>query len=357
MQNNILKYFSVLILIGGTLIFSINYESRDSNVIHPTIITQKALYDTDDPAIWLNHKNLSESLVLGTDKGKDGRLYVYNFKGEIIREKTVYGLNRPNNVDVKQVYLNGQNFAIAAVTERGTNKLRIFSVPDMRPIDAGGIDLFLNEEKRAPMGIAIYRRPSDEAVFAIVSRKSGPSENYLWQYRLELGHDGIMRGQKVREFGNYSGIHEIEAIAVDDELGFVYYSDEKYGVRKYHADPEMGNEELGVFATNGFVNEHEGISIYKLDNKTGYILVSDQQGNRFQIFPREGSSNNPHEHKLIKIVKVAAKDSDGSEVVAADLGPLFPNGLFVAMSTDKTFHFYDWADIAGKDLKIAGGKR
>ncbi len=49
-------------------------------------------------------------------------------------------------------------------------------------------------------------------------------------------------------------------------------------------------------------------------------------------------------------------ESDGSEVTSVALGSLFPHGLMVAMSTDKTFHFYDWKDIAGSDLKFLSKK-
>ena len=59
---------------------------------------------------------------------------------------------------------------------------------------------------------------------------------------------------------------EIEAIAVDNELGYVYYSDEQAGVRKYYADPEMGNEQLASF-TKRCKRDHEGIAIYKKDEK------------------------------------------------------------------------------------------
>ena len=57
-------------------------------------------------------------------------------------------------------------------------------------------------------------------------------------------------------------------------------------MRKYYADPEKGNEELAFFAQEGFSDDHEGISIYKLDDSTGYILVSDQGANLFHVFPR-----------------------------------------------------------------------
>ena len=65
------------------------------------------------------------------------------------------------------------------------------------------------------------------------------------------------------------GVGDQEAIAVDDQLGYVYYSDEGKGVRKYYADPEKGNDELALFATTGFTEDHEGISIYQLTDSTG----------------------------------------------------------------------------------------
>jgi 3-phytase len=106
-----------------------------------------------------------------------------------------------------------------------------------------------------------------------------------------------------------------------------------------------------LFATTGFSEDHEGISIYQTSARKGYILVSDQGANQFHIFPREGSAQNPHEHPELKVVKVEAKQSDGSDVTAVPLNKTFKKGLFVVMSDDKTFHFYRWEDIAGKDLK------
>lgn len=321
--------------------------------IKPAVVTQWAEHDTEDPAIWVNEDDPEASLIIGTDKNENGALLVYNLRGKLLEGKTVRGLKRPNNVDIKKVKLGKKKFSIAATTERYTNKLRIFSVPEMKAIDNGGIEVFVGEKQRGPMGVALYVRESDNAVFAIVSRKSGPSGSYLWQYLLKDDGNGNIIAQKVREFGEFSGKKGIEAIAVDDELGYVYYSDKQYGVRKYHADPDMGNQELASFALKGFSGDHEGISIYKLDSYTGYILVSDQGSNKFHIFTREGSENNPHDHQLVKVIKLAAKGSDGSEVTNAALGTIFPRGLFVAMSSDKTFHFYDWADIAGTDLVIA----
>lgn len=152
----------------------------------------------------------------------------------------------------------------------------------------------------------------------------------------------------MRQFGHYSGRKEIESIAVDAELGYVYYSDEGVGVRKYYADPERGDEELALFAQKGFAADHEGISIYKTGPKTGYILVSDQGANRFHIFRREGEPGKVNAHSEVKVVTVAAQQSDGSDITSQALGPNFPHGLFVVMSDDKTFHYYSWDDIMAK---------
>ncbi|MBM3852432.1 MAG: phytase, partial [Verrucomicrobia bacterium] len=185
--------------------------------------------------------------------------------------------------------------------------------------------------------------------------KGGPTEGYLGQYLLSDDGRGGVRMSLVRQFGRYSGRKEIEAIAVDSELGYVYYSDETFGVHKYAADPEApdAGRELALFGTAGYAGDHEGISIYDLGGGRGYILVSDQQANRFRIYRREGEPGRPHEHTLLKTVPVSAIESDGSEVTSTPL-PGFPHGLFVAMSNGRVFHYYAWEQFAGKELARTG---
>ncbi|MFL1010965.1 phytase [Flavisericum labens] len=343
-----------LFLFSGILLFS-SCEKKPKiaeNAIKPKITTEAVKHDTDDPAIWINEENPEESLIIGTDKNEDGALYVYDLKGNIIEDKTVRGLKRPNNVDIEEIEIGEDEFSIAVTTERLTNKLRVFKLPEMTPIDNGGIEVFVGEEQRDPMGVSLYKNPDDE-VFAYVGRKSGPQDGYIWQYKLEGDASGNIVGKKVRAFGKYSGKKEIEAIVVDDDLGYVYYSDEGVGVHKYYADADKGNEELALFAAEGFAQDHEGLSVYSTDVGTGYIIVSDQQANKFHFFTREGTKENPHAHRFVKSIDASTMESDGSEVTNASLGDLFPKGMFVAMSDDKTFQLYAWEDIAGDDLLIA----
>jgi 3-phytase len=200
------------------------------------------------------------------------------------------------------------------------------------------------------MGIGLYRSGKGD-IYAIAGRKTGPLDStYLWQYLLEDDSTGNVKATLVRKFGKYSGVKEIESIAVDDALGYIYYSDEGVGVRKYYADPYAGNQELGMFANEGFTEDNEGISIFALTDTTGYILVSDQGANKFHIFPREGAAGNPHYHPLLKIINVAATQSDGSGITNYPLNKRFSKGLFVVMSDDKTFHYYTPEKILGDSL-------
>lgn len=350
MIRNVLS--CLLVLTAGVLQAREAAPDADAKnaAVQPRVITEAVKHDTDDPAIWVNRADPAQSLIIGTDKNVDGALVVFGLDGRIRHDLSVRGLVRPNNVDLAyDVMIGGVKTDIVVVTERLAHRLRVYRLPDMAPVDSGGIPVFEGEQARDAMGIALYTRASDGAVFAIVSRSDAgaPRSGYLHQYRLVDDGNGVLRGVFTRAFGEWSGRKEIEAIAVDNELGYVYYSDERYGVRKYHADPaaEDAEDEIAEFGTTGFAKDHEGISIYKTGPGTGYILVSNQAADTFRIFPREGTATNPHEHPLLASVRVAAMDSDGNDVTNVAL-PGFPGGLFVAMSTDRTFHFYAWDDIA-----------
>jgi 3-phytase len=317
--------------------------------VKPKVVTEPVPHDSDDPAIWINRADPLKSLVIGTDKDSDGGLYAFNLEGKIVA--SVKNLKRPNNVDILQNFpINGRPTDIAVLTEREMKRLRVFRLPDLAPLDAGDLVVFEGQSDREPMGIALYQRPADKAAFAIVGRKAGVREGYLWQYRLEDDGHGMVKMSLARKFGEFSGAKEIEAIAVDAAAGSVYYSDERYGIREYRADPDAvdANKPLSVFGTDGFTKDREGIAIYPFENGNGYLLVSDQEVNAFRVFRREG-----HVHEFMTSVRVSALECDGSDATNIPLGPKFPSGMLVAMSTDRTFHFYSWDDVAGTVLKRA----
>ncbi|WP_160139688.1 phytase [Chryseobacterium sp. c4a] len=308
-------------------------QNQSGEKLKPTVITETVVHDTDDPAIWINPKDASKSIIIGTDKDTNGGLYAFDLNGKITHK--VLGLKRPNNVDIEYGFvLNGKKTDIAAVTERETNKVKLYALPELKEV--GEFSVFDGETERGPMGISMYKNPKTEDIFVIVGRKSGPKDGYLWQYKLSE-KAGKITGDVVRKFGKYSGLKEIESIAVDDQMGYIYYSDEQFGVHQYNADPAKGNEELMVFGQGDFKSDVEGISIYPTSQNTGYILVSNQQNDTFNVYLRE----NPAKGRIAEI-PVSTLESDGSEVTNVNLGSKFPKGMFVAMSNGRVFHFYDW---------------
>ncbi|MDX1279413.1 phytase [Oceanihabitans sediminis] len=342
-------YRCILLGFGFSCLVSCK-NTIELNSLNPIVITEQTPNDTDDPAIWIHPTNPKKSIVLGTDKDMNGGLYAYDLDGKIINK--VLNLKRPNNVDIAYGYnWGGEKIDIAVLTERKANSIRVFRLPDLTPIDDGGIKVFENEKGEGhnePMGISLYTKTTDSTsqVYAIVGRKSGPSGSYLWQYELSTDENKVVKGMKVRAFGEYSGRKEIEAIAVDNALGFVYYSDETAGIRKYYADPELNdNTQLSFFGQEDAKRDHEGIAIYTTGKGTGYILVSDQQANKFLVYSREGASHDKHTHNLITSVSVSTDECDGAEATNVNLGEHFPKGMLVAMTNGKSFHFYDWRQI------------
>lgn len=316
--------------------------------VAPKFATDPVTKDADDPAIWIHPNDPSKSLIIGTDKTEaTGGLFVFGLNGKT--RQHIQGLDRPNNVDVEYGFsLGGKKVDLVVATERMKRRLVVYRVEPATQtlVDVTGqTGVFANEngERQAPMGIALYRRPKDGAVFAIVSPKEGPTSGYLGQYRLQDDGNGKVDAIEVRRFGNFSGDGEIEALVVDDEAGYLYAADEAFGIRKYHADPDApaAEKELASFGHELYQGDREGMALYATGPKTGYLISSNQlEGNsEVLIYDRQAP------HNLRGKVRLGADSTDGLEVTNARL-PGFRNGFLVVMnSKGRNFLVADWRDI------------
>ncbi len=313
--------------------------------VKPRVVSGPVKNDSDDPAIWVDRKNPANSLVLGTDKDADGALYVFGLDGKPRTDRIVRGLLRPNNVDVAyDVMLGGRKVDVAIVAERCAHRLRVYTLPDLIAGDGGGIPVFEGDRARDVMGVASYTRGADGALFAIVSRSDrfAPKQGYLHQYRLVDDGKGTLRGVFVRAFGEWSGRKEIEALSVDAVAARVYASDETFAVRVYAADPnaEDADDERTQLGETGFARDHEGSAELRRPGQVPLLFVSDQQAGELRVFAvPDGATPSYHGR-----IRYSASETDGIDLTATPL-PGFPGGLLVAMSDDRTYHFYDLDDL------------
>jgi len=296
--------------------------------IRPSVETETVPHDVDDPAIRVHPTDRARSLIVGTVKRPkpDGGLAVYDLEGKLLE---MYGdIDRPNNVDILG--------DICVTTERLARQLRVYRVSERKPYLTllGTVPVFTGEtgDDGAPMGIALYQRRSDKALFAVVSRKHGPASGYLWQYRLRIEKDRAS-GEKVRAFGAFSGKTEIEAVAVDAERELVYYADEDCCVRVYAADPDAKNAgaEVARFAETGFRANREGIAI-----AGPYVIVTDQlaPASEYHVYRRT-------DRQEVAVWQGVSESTDGLDAIALPMGPRFPKGFLVAMNSGRhTFQLY-----------------
>lgn len=330
----------------------------------PVLSTEAVANDADDPAIWVNKDDSSKSLIFGTDKIETkGALYIFGLDGKKI--DVIEGLDRPNNVDVEYDFAFGDRIAdIVVLTERKKKRLKIYTIdPATRKLTdvSGNTDVSVGDltDASEPMGIGLYRH-TNGTIYAIVSPKSGPKTGYLAQFRLQANGDKIDT-KLVRRFGEFGGPNkegegEIEAITVDDEMGFVYYSDELKGIRKYSADPDTKSGEIALFGTDQYKGDREGLAIFSTGPGEGFLLSCDQMenGSRLFVYSRTATSETDPKNKLIKIIDTPADSTDGIDATHLALGNQFPMGFVIMMdSKNKRFVMFDWREVSGQ-LGLSG---
>ncbi len=287
----------------------------------------------DDPAIWVHPTDPSLSVVIGTNKNTtSGGLHVFDLNGTQLQ--FVPG-GKHNNVDVRYGFmLGGVSVDLVSVCDRNNDQIDIYTIdPATRQLTQvgtiqAGIEVY---------GYAMYHSRATGKFYGIVASGKGVEQ---WQL-VDLGN-GSVGGVRVRTFpaGNL-----IEGIAADDESGDLYLAEEDYAIYKYGAEPgDPTNVRVTVDVVGSatqLVADIEGLAIYHRRNGLGYLIASSQGNDRFTVYHSEG--NNDY---LGTFEVPDARNTDGIEVINMALGPLYPQGMFVAQNRDRDFAMVRWQDIA-----------
>lgn len=311
--------------------------------------------DVDDCAIWLHPDDPARSLVIINDKGPktaSSGLFIYDLQGNFLQKIPLY---RPQNPDIRyDVHLGNDImdvlvFADREASDKRYNRIRIFRInPDKNGDENGFLterttDGGISSGQNEAYGHSLYRRPSDGALYSIVSSYG---RDDFTQILLESDGVGKIKGTLVRSWGSSDIKGDLcEGICCDDERGYIYICDENTGVLQYHADPDRGDNSLcGFFARDdGIKSDREGINIYRCEDSTGYIVISSQGNNQIKLYDRITLEF------MGTVIPKGMHDCDGLDVSAASLGSEFPHGMaafHLGSFRGASFGFYDWSDIA-----------
>lgn len=311
-----------------------------------TIPVPAATDAADDPAIWINPADVSQSLIIGTDK-RNG-LVTYNLDGTV--QQTI-NIGRVNNVDLRDGFmLDGQSVALVTATNRTEGSLVIYAIdPETRELVDVSAQVVIPGVEEV-YGVCMYISPVDDAMYAFVtSADTGEVE----QYRLTEA-DGQVEAEQVRRFVIGS---QTEGCVADDELETVYIGEEAAGFWKYDAEPDGG--EAGTLVDTTGEDGHltadvEGITLYLGEEGSGYLIVSSQGSSTFVVYERGSDNAYIGTFRVVETDTVdAVSGTDGLDVTSVAVSDAFPEGLLVVQDdlninpqATQNFKLISWSSIA-----------
>ena len=274
----------------------------------------------DDMAFWVHPDDPSKSVVIGTDK--EGALEVYDMAGS--RLQAIDPTSRPGNVDLRPGFsLGGKTVDLIGVVGYGmrfytidpaTRMLTNVTAPDVKP----GMPV---------AGMCMYRSPVSGKHYLFADTLAGEAA----QYEL-VDEGGKVNAHLVR--GPWQIGSEAEACVFDDERKILYVAEEEVGIWAYGAEPGDSTSDRklvdGAAPSAGLLSpDVEGLAVVYQPAGGGYLIASSQGDDSFVVYQR----NEPWSYvKKFKVDAGPVTDrcsrTDGIDAVAANLGPLFPKGVF-----------------------------
>ncbi len=275
----------------------------------------------DDATLWVDSSDPSRSLIIGTNKQRG--LVVYDLSG---RQVQFLPDGRMNNVDHRDGFpLGDKKVSLVTASNRSSDSIAIYTVnAETRKLEDAAARRINTVEA---YGSCMYHSAKTGKFYYFVTSKSGLVE----QYELFSDTNGRVDARRMRQLQVGK---QLEGCVADDELGYLYIGEEAVGIWKYQAEPDAGTERTkvdGVGPGGNLVADVEGLTIaYEKDGK-GYLIASSQGNNRFVVYRREDANQYARTFRVVAGNGIdEVTETDGIHVTTVNLGPAFPNGVFIA---------------------------
>ncbi|MEL1251315.1 phytase [Aurantiacibacter gilvus] len=266
----------------------------------------------DDPAIWRNAADPSQSLIVATDK-KAG-LYVYGLDGQV---RSFVEAGAVNNVDLLELDDGTVFVAASDRIDLANSHISTFL------LDTASGEL--HPLGRLPSGAGEgygFCLSAHRGVTALAVIKDGR----LREYALTGVFDGqVTEPRLVREM---SVPTQPEGCVFDDRDGTLYVGEEAAGIWRFR-DGQTEGELVAPIDNQYLVADVEGLAIAPAGEDGGYLIASSQGDNAYAVYalPRMTPVGR---FAIGQGAFGATEETDGIGLVLGDFGPDYPAGLFVA---------------------------
>lgn len=282
------------------------------------VVSESGADAADDPAIWVNPKKASQSLILGTNK-KAG-VYVYDLKG---KTRQFIASGRINNVDLRDGFVyNGRHVALVAGSNRSINSVSLYVI-DHRTRQLSDTLLNIRSGVDEVYGICMYHQPEGNRFYAIVNGKGGKIEQ--WEVVNE------QNSLKAKLVNTIAVTTQPEGMVVDDKTGILYLGVEDEGIYWANLNAPSLKLELIPFSNESNTNikfDVEGLTLYRYDNQL--FLIASSQGNfSYAIFNISDGNRYINSFVIENGDVDGVEETDGLDVTHLFCGKKYPHGILV----------------------------
>lgn len=287
----------------------------------------------DDPAIWRNPEDPSQSLIIGTDK-KAG-LHIYDLRG---KQKSFLAADAVNNVDLRTI---GEIILVGASdrSDQERPRLALYTLDDEKAE--------LNPLANIPVGtgeaygFCFGMLGGDDLHAFIVTKEGGIID-------MSITLSGGAASAEVKRMFKLET--QPEGCVVDDRTGMLYVGEENVGIWSF--DLKQDNPapvRFAVLKAGELTADVEGLALAPEGATGGYLLASSQGDNSYAIYDLE--SGQFRARFAVEDGDIdTTSDTDGIDMMLGDFGPDYPGGFFVAQDGDngdgtQNFKFLSWDAI------------
>jgi myo-inositol-hexaphosphate 3-phosphohydrolase len=292
----------------------------------------------NDVAIWVNPADPSRSVVIGTDTtaGLEG----YNLSGS--RLWKLAASPAPHSVDMRRGFsLSGQPVDVVATL--GDSVMRFYTMdPTTRKLtdqSAQPNGVIVHSADKEFQGICMYKSSLTSTTYAFTV--SGEGVIQQWELFEPATTPGKIDARSVR--GPFdSGLlgTPVEACVADDQARALYVSERDTALWRYGAEPAdstMGATGVDFISPLGrFAADVKGLALVNTSDTTGYLIASSAGASTFMVYRREANNAFVRQFKVIDGAVDGCSKSKGIDAVVANLGPSFPDGVFVCQDGTNT---------------------